>query len=592
MPVASDVYFYDLFNGSGFLEDHAPNIGSAWFSSDVVFSHSGDLNDGKVEVVAGKTAASYRSAQQASAQDSVEKVFRFTVPTFDVTRQVRVGIVTSSGIGWRAIWTFQASPNDSIIALESQHNLLPLMSVQTMVPTSAGTHEIRIIGEGDTITAYFDGKGLRITEVPAALRIYDHIGFHITPGITMLECWGKNGAEPDFVLLFDPDFGPVGGPSGGSGGGGGSGGSPGGGGDNPANIPCDPGETLVINNGQAVSLAPTDPCMWTGLIWWKLICESVLTEADYAVEAEVFFNTLTDSFMSVGVIARLDEATGGHYFAALWNAEIVIGKKPSAAGDDIIFATKPLTLKAGTWYTIRLEIEGSKLRAYLDDELQLTAIDPNSSFGEPGCAGVRLSRGNPATDIRIDNFRVWLNVRRPDFAEAPVFLDSISVSKDDGMDVEVGVVIADSLTASETLTMLVPKTVHINEGVVFTDTAGQVKRIQEFLLGLDSMDLGIGINIQDVLTAAEKLGLNMNIPVTDVINFTDEERTIHGVSDTITVQEFIAQFLEGGVPDRVGASDSVRVIKTSVAAYAPPELTFYARDLKRLRTVETGKKVR
>lgn len=587
MPIPAEYYYLDRcddVNGTT-LRSHIPDIGSFWTLPG--FGRA-EIQDGKIVVTSGFINMQYEAGGDTPAdakyceQGYLVEILNPTTDSFICGDVINL-------LGWKFAWRPKTGPSSSFGTIElSGHGA----SVNASIPAiTAGVHHVKIIGQKDTLTAFVGPFGVRITNI-TSFQEYAEIGLQMSANYAVHLVYGKNGTTPDYEVLFSPDFGGVGGPSGSSGGGGGSGGSPGGSGDNPANIPCDPGETLVINNGQAVSVAPTDPCQWTGLIWWKLICETVLTEADYAVEAEVFFNTLTDSFMSVGVIARLDEATGGHYFAALWNEEIVIGKKPSTAGDDIIFATKPLTLQAGRWYTIRLEIEGFTLRAYLDDELQLTAIDPNSSFSEPGCAGVRLSRGNPATDIRIDNFRVWLNVRRPEFAEAPVFLDSISVSKDDGMDVEVGVVIADSLTASETITMLVPKTVHINEGVVFTDTAGQVKRIQEFLLGLDNMDLGIGINIQDALTAAEKLGLNMNIPVTDVISFTDEEKTIHGVSDTVTIAEFIAQFLEGGVPDRVGASDSVRVIKTSVAAYAPPELTFYARDLKRLRMIETGKKVK
>lgn len=587
MPIPAEYYYLDRcddVNGTT-LRSHIPDIGSFWTLPG--FGRA-EIQDGKIVVTSGFINMQYEAGGDTPADAKYCEqgyLVEILIPTTDSF--ICGDVINLSG--WRFSWRPKTSPSSDFGTIElSGHGVTANASVPAI---TGGVHHVKIIGQKDTLTAFVGPFGVRITGI-TSFQEYAEIGLQMSANYAVQLVYGKNGTTPDYEVLFLSDFGAVGAFSGSSGGGGGEGGVPNTGGSNPENVPCDPSTTLVINNGAAVAVAPTDPCMWTGLIWWKLVCEAVLTEADYAVEAEVFFNTLTDPFMSVGVIARLNEATGGHYFAALWREEIVIGKKPSAAADDVIFATKPLTLKAGTWYTIRLEIEGFTLRAYLNDELQLTTTDPNASFGGPGCAGVRLSRGNPATDIRIDNFRVWLNVKRPGFAEAPVFLDSLVVTKDDGMDVEASIVVADSLVASETITMLVPKTVHINEGVVFTDRAGQVKRIQEFLLGLDSMDLGIGINVQDVLTAAEKLGLRMNIPVTDIISFTDEERTIHGVSDTVTIAEFIAQFLEGGVPDRVGASDSVRVVKTSVAAYAPPELTFYARDLKRLRMVETGKKVR
>ena len=588
MSIKDNVYALDFFDDadSTALESHIPVIGTSWVKNT---GGASLLIQGNDLVIPIGITTQYRMFFPAlGSLRYIEKEIVFSAASANFT-------IEFGTAGWIARW----NPGAGQVSIYPENGLSAPFSA-TLTPQPPGIFNIRAVGHEDTFTVFFNGMGVRISGIPetissVGMRVYSSIGFRRTLGATevkILSVYGTTLMEPDFQLLFNTNFGAVGAFSGSSGGGGGTGGIPNPGASNPGNVPCDPNTTLIINNGAAVSVAPTDPCMWTGQIWWKLVCEAVLTEADYAVEAEVFFNTLTDSFMSVGVIARLDEATGGHYFAALWRSEIVIGKKPSSAADDIIFATKPLTLKAGTWYTIRLEIEGFTLRAYLNDELQLTAVDPNTSFGEPGCAGVRLSRGNPATDIRIDNFRVWLNVKRPEFTETPVFLDGISVIKDDGENTEVGIVVADSLVASETITMLVPKTVHINEGVVFTDKAGQVKRIQEFLFGLDGMNLGIGISVQDVLMAAEKLGLGMNIPVTDVIAFTDEERTIHGVHDTMTVQEFIAQFAFDNVADGLGARDTIRITKTSVAEFAPPELTFYARDLRRIKIVEKGKKVR
>ena len=575
MPVTSDVYFADFFNGNGALNGRTPDVGGIW-------SGSGATSGG--HTVAGSQG---QSSQAAANPKYIEKVLRFE-KTDDVDTFIQFKSLTLPGLS--ATWTLRATPSQDTIEL----GLFSTFVHADIGNAGPGIHEIRIIGEGAQVTAYFDGLGLRMTDVPDdGSQDYDVIGFVSDIEVEVLEIWGKDGIEPDYELTFDTDFGPVGGPSGGSGGGGGSGGSPSGGGSNPSDIPCDPNTTLVINNGEVVAVAPTNPCQWTGLIWWKLVCEATLTANDYAVEAEVFFNTLTDPFMSVGVIARLNESTGGHYWATLWNDEIAIGKKPSAGADDIMLGFKLLTLQAGRWYKIRLEVEGFTLRAYLDDVLQVTAVDLNESFPDAGCAGIRLSRSNPATDIRFDNFRVWLNVLRPSFAELPVFLESISILKDDGMTSDFSIGLADSFNASEALTLLTPKTVHINEGIVFDDLPKQVKKIQEFVQALDTMDeVRARIALSEALAGNEALNLRMGIPISEVFTFTDQDRAIHGITETTTIGEFlIALFKESGALDLARASDTVKITRTSTADFVAPEQTYEARPLKTMFSVGDGKRV-
>ena len=574
MGLTENLYFADFFAGDGVLNGRTPDIGGIW-------SGSGSTSGGHTVALSQGT-----SAQSATNAKYVEQVIRFN-KTDDVETTVQFGKKPSAG--YLATWNLRAAPNQDTITLFISSGFQIHIDIGNSGP---GVHEIRIVGEGSVLTAYFNGEGLRITDIPDdSSQDYDGIGFTSGINIEVEELYAYDGIPPDFLLTFDTNFGGVGGSSGSGGGGGGSGGSPSSGGSNPSDVPCDPDTTLVINNGQVVSVAPTDPCQWVGMIWWKLACEETLTSADYAVEAEVFFNTLTDPFMSVGVIARLIETTGGFYFASLWNDEIVIGKKPSAAADPIILDFKLLTLTAGRWYKIRLEVEGFMLRAYLDDTLELTTADVNMSFADPGCAGIQLSRSNTSTDIRFDNFRVWLNVKRPIFAELPLFAESISILKDDGDAVNFSVSIADSWNASESFELDTPKTVHINEGAIFTDLPSQVKQIQEFMRSLDTFDLGHGIFVDDFLRAAETYGLRMSIPITDVFTFTDEDRAVHGVSDTMTVAEFLSQLVTTGALDAARASDSVQITKTSVADFARPEVTFYARDIKRVVIVENGKKV-
>lgn len=595
MGITSDYFFLDRCNDTNgtHLRVHSPDspMGALWS-----LPHNGrlEIQNSRIEVASGFSNGRYSVTTGDSAPDPTycEQNYLVTVLS-DTIDSVFVGdvgtLIGTASTGWTLRWRPRAGPGQNFGEITLQGHGV---SVTAQIPLiTAGTHLIRIVGEDSVLTGYVAGFGVRITDI-SSFKVYDQLGISISTNHAVDLVYGKAGIEPDFVLFFDLDLGG-GGPAGASGGGGGSGGSPSGGGSNPSDIPCDPNTTLVINNGEVVSVAPTNPCQWTGLIWWKFVCEDILTVPEYAVEVEVFFNTLTDSFMSVGPIARLIETTGGHYWLTLWNDGIVLGKKPSEAQDDIVLAFKALTLIPGTWYKLRLEVEGFTLRGYLDDALQITAVDLNESFPAAGCAGVRLSRGNPATDIRFDNFRVWLNVRRPSFAEIPVFLESISVLKDDGMTSDFNIGIADSFAVSELLTLLTPKTVHINEGIIFTDLARQVKKVSDALTAGDTLNpVEVLIALNDMLQGNETLNPRMNIPVTEVATFTDTERAIHGISETMTVGEFlIAVAKQSGALDLARASDTVKVTRTSTATFVKPEQTYEARALKTILFVDDGKRV-
>ncbi|MGH7891807.1 MAG: hypothetical protein ACREN0_06015, partial [Thermodesulfobacteriota bacterium] len=469
MAITEGVYAYDEFNDSDAtpLESHSPIVGGAWSKvAGITAKIQGDLLQvvGNVRYNLGTLSPSPANFAYTERQIVFDQK--------DSLLKICFGGQTSSdtlGSGWIAVWNLSVG----IIEFGFRSSGAWVHKIQTSISDSgSGIHVIRIVGDGPTATAYFDGQGLRFTEIGEDDQLYRTLGFNKSLGdVDILSIWGKNLKEEDFTLFFDTDFGPVGGSSGSSGGGGGSGGSPSGGGGNPSDIPCDPDTTLVINNGQVVSVAPSDPCQWTGLIWWKLACGEIITSPDYAVEAEVYFNTLTDSFMSIGPIARLNEATGAHYWLTIWNDEVALGKKLSAGVDDKLLDFSLQTFIPGTWYKLRLEIEGNILRGYLNDTLVVSAVDTENSITGAGCAGFRMSRSNPATDLRIDNFRVWLNVYRPFFLENPVFLESMSILKDDGMTTDFSIALADSLHGGESLVLSSPTVIHINEGTHFTDQA-------------------------------------------------------------------------------------------------------------------------
>lgn len=574
MPLPGAYYFLDRFNDSNgtTLSSHTPDLGLSWNGPNV------EIQDSKVIVSGGGFTEGASAAGETAAADSERCETGYLVEILSSVPNAGFRCGNPDLLRYTFSWIplLASGPPRGRIAITANGGG-DLVSADIPAIT-AGVHLLKMIGEGDTLTCYVGNLGIRLTGISPAFRVYNQISFSMFNSFAVQLVYGRDGIEPDFDLIFLSDFGAVGGFSGSSGGGGGSGGVPNPGSSNPPNIPCVPGETLVINNGTAVSIAPTDPCLWTGLIWWVLACGEVLTDPDYAVEAEVFFNTLTDSFMSVGVIARLNESSGGHYFATLWRSEFVIGKKLSAGSEDSILATVPMTLTAGRWYTVRLELEGNLLRGYVNDELKITTTDPNSSFLEPGCAGVRLSRGNPATDIRIDNFRVWLHVKRPLITEEPFLRDLLFIHRDDGMNNH-EILVGDVLQASSIEELLFPKIVHLNEGAIFGDIAQQVKLIREICMISDvQLAVGVHITFPEVLRALEFFKFDMSIPVVEVLTFLDSARIIHGVSETLTLGEALSLNIFAHRLETSRMGDTVSIMKTQQVGIGPtPDVVFQVR---------------
>ncbi|HEC64376.1 MAG TPA: hypothetical protein ENI23_03695, partial [bacterium] len=410
MPVRSDTYYgIETFNDpdSTVLENHIPNVGVGWNKvSGVTLTIQNNTL-----LVPGNTFARYHFITNSVDAQYIEKVLIFTNTGEFSGGYIEFGTQGFSGSNkWLARWHL-FSGNISLVV---ENGLLcGIWKTANIGRVDTGTHEIRLIGQEGTVTAYFDGKGIRINNIDSGCRNYHTCSFlistEIDKPINITTIWGRNLIEPicglDFTGGFSGGcivpleiFGGGGGSGGNGSGGNGSGGSGGGGGS--ADIPCDPSGTLEVVNGEVVTIGPENPCPWTGTVWWCFADDSVLTSPDYAVEADVFFNTLTDPDMGIGVTARMNETTKGHYYCMVnADSKMVIGKKEAEGQSDILLGSSPVSLIPGTWYIIRLEVQGNVLRGYLNDVLMVEATDPQSSFGGIGCAGVRLSRADPNTDL-------------------------------------------------------------------------------------------------------------------------------------------------------------------------------------------------
>ena len=60
-------------------------------------------------------------------------------------------------------------------------------------------------------------------------------------------------------------------------------------------------------------------------------------------------------------------------------------------GSIVQLGSAVLTVTPNTWYTVRLEAVGSRLRAYVNGRLVLEATDPQPRIGRVGLIGYRAA---------------------------------------------------------------------------------------------------------------------------------------------------------------------------------------------------------
>src|ERR687893_1243793 len=94
---------------------------------------------------------------------------------------------------------------------------------------------------------------------------------------------------------------------------------------------------------------------------------------NYAVQARVKALSFNGSDRFVALLARAQGSTS-YYYLTLRNSNRLELKK-LVSGSSTTLASKAFTVTAGTWYTLRVEVVGNSLSAYVDGALQLTATD-------------------------------------------------------------------------------------------------------------------------------------------------------------------------------------------------------------------------
>jgi hypothetical protein len=115
-----------------------------------------------------------------------------------------------------------------------------------------------------------------------------------------------------------------------------------------------------------------------------------VVNTDQIVQARVrprTFNAAGDPW--VGLMARYD-GPGNYVYMSLRRSNTLTLRKVDG-GNIIQLGSAVLTVTPNTWYTLRLEAVGSRLRAYVNGRLVLEATDPQPEIGRVGLVGYRTA---------------------------------------------------------------------------------------------------------------------------------------------------------------------------------------------------------
>ncbi len=110
---------------------------------------------------------------------------------------------------------------------------------------------------------------------------------------------------------------------------------------------------------------------------------------NYSAQARVKALSFNGTARPFGITARY-QSTSNYYYLTLSNAnQLQLGKKASSGS--AVLASKTLTVQTGTWYTLKLAVNGTQLEAYVDGVLQLSATDSALATGKVGCYAAYVS---------------------------------------------------------------------------------------------------------------------------------------------------------------------------------------------------------
>nr|MDT0659624.1 pectate lyase [Micromonospora sp. DSM 115978] len=107
--------------------------------------------------------------------------------------------------------------------------------------------------------------------------------------------------------------------------------------------------------------------------------------ADYTVTARVKPTAFNGTGRFAAVLARA-QSSGSYYYLGVGNDNtVVLGKL--FGGTYTTLDRAPLTVTAGTWYTLRLQVSGTSLSGHVDGGAEVSASDAQFGTGQAGLAG-------------------------------------------------------------------------------------------------------------------------------------------------------------------------------------------------------------
>lgn len=142
------------------------------------------------------------------------------------------------------------------------------------------------------------------------------------------------------------------------------------------------GSWSVVSDGSRVykqSSTSTTAHAYAGTASW----------ANYTAEARAKALSFNGTARYFGLMARY-QSSSNYYFLTLSNANTLELKKKSG-GSVTVLASKPFTVATGTWYTLKLTVNGASLSGYVNGSLELSATDSSLATGRVGFTAMNAS---------------------------------------------------------------------------------------------------------------------------------------------------------------------------------------------------------
>ena len=120
--------------------------------------------------------------------------------------------------------------------------------------------------------------------------------------------------------------------------------------------------------------------------------------SDYSMQARVKVLAFNGSDRFAALAARAQGTTSAYLLSLRSSNRVLLERLVGGASTTV--ASAPLAVSTGTWYTLRLEVQGGTLRAIVDGALLATASDSQFSAGRVGL--VTLNARAEFDDVQVD----------------------------------------------------------------------------------------------------------------------------------------------------------------------------------------------